>query len=185
MKVLDTNLFDVKLIKQFVFHDNRGLFMESFRDKEFEPRKWVQDNVSISKEGVIRGLHYQLVQPQAKLVTVMAGKILDVAVDIRKGSPTFGMYVDRVLEAESGEQLFIPEGFAHGFQALEDNTVVHYKCSDYYCFDGSRGIRFDDPAIGIKWWWLEGAVTTISEKDETYPLLCDAEKPIFNEFCRF
>lgn len=172
MKSMTTDLDGVLVIQQSVYHDIRGQFMESCRASDF-PVTFVQDNVSISKGGVIRGLHYQITRPQAKLVTVMNGAILDVAVDIRVGSPTFGRFITKLLVAGCSEQLFIPAGFAHGFQALYNETVVHYKCSDYYYEAGSRGIRYDDPDIRIPW---QMANPTVSAKDAEYPFLKDIGK---------
>jgi dTDP-4-dehydrorhamnose 3,5-epimerase len=177
MKFTNSGLDGVLIVQQEAFPDSRGHFMETCRASDF-PVTFVQDNMSVSKAGVIRGLHYQLVQPQAKLVTVMRGSILDVAVDIRKGSPTFGKFYLILLDSGHSRQLFIPTGFAHGFQALVDNTVVHYKCSDYYHGPSSRTIRFDDPAIGIPWKLLP---VIISDKDKDSPLLKDAEVPEYNK----
>lgn len=176
MEFIKTELDGVMVIQQEAFPDNRGHFMETFRASDFKTT-FVQDNMSVSKVGVIRGLHYQLGKPQAKLVTVMRGSILDVAVDIRKGSPTFGKFFPIVLISGYSKQLLIPVGFAHGFQALENNTVVHYKCSDYYYGAGARTIRYDDPAIGIPWNKLP---VIISDKDKDSPLLKDAEVFTYN-----
>jgi dTDP-4-dehydrorhamnose 3,5-epimerase len=149
--------------------------MEFYRNGEI-PSDFVQDNVSCSRQGVVRGLHYQLKCPQAKLVSVLNGSILDVAVDIRRSSPSFGKFVVRILTAENGFQLFIPVGFAHGFQALSENTVVHYKCSDFYRPDDAKGIAFDDAELGIPWHWSEGQ-TVVSKADRSNPSFGDAQLP--------
>jgi len=175
MKLCKTEIDGVLLVRRDIIRDNRGSFMEFYRNGEI-PSDFVQDNVSCSIQGVIRGLHYQLKCPQAKLVSVLSGSILDVAVDIRKSSPTFGKYVVRILTAENGFQLFIPTGFAHGFQALSDNVVVHYKCSDVYRPDDAKGIAFDDKDLGIPWHWSEGHAV-VSKADGNNPSLKDAQLP--------
>ena len=184
MKFTATRLPDVVLIEPAVFGDDRGWFMESFSQKRFAdglaalglplPRPFVQDNESQSAAGVLRGLHYQLPpHPQGKLVRVTQGAALDVAVDIRRGSPTFGQWVAEELSADNRRQLWIPEGFAHGFVALQDNTRFLYKTTDFYARDSERAIRWDDPALGII--WPAGLQPRLASKDAEAPLLADAE----------
>ena len=157
MKVIDTKIPDVKIIEPMVFEDDRGFFFESFNHKKFEKSigktlQFVQDNHSKSNKGVLRGLHYQLPpKAQAKLVRVVEGEIFDVAVDIRKSSPTFGKWVGEALSATSKKQLWIPEGFAHGFVTLSETAEFLYKTSDYYASNLERSIRWDDPQIAIDW----------------------------------
>lgn len=163
------------LVKPRIFEDDRGLFLESFREEWFAEQgkipKFVQDNLSQSKKGVVRGLHYQLPPfAQGKLITVSYGSIIDVAVDLRKHSQTFGQHVAVELNDQNRQMLWIPPGFAHGFSALEDNTVVQYKCTAYYHKESERGIRVDDPLLGIEW----GVDTPIlSEKDLQNPSFND------------
>ena len=157
MKVIDTKIPDVKIIEPMVFEDDRGFFFESFNHKKFEKSigktlQFVQDNHSKSNKGVLRGLHYQLPpKAQAKLVRVVEGEIFDVAVDIRKSSPTFGKWVGEALSATSKKQLWIPEGFAHGFVTLSETAEFLYKTSEYYASNLERSIRWDDPQIAIDW----------------------------------
>ena len=156
MKATPLPIPDVVLIEPTVFGDDRGFFFESFNQTEFEAavgRKplFVQDNHSRSVKGVLRGLHYQVRQPQGKLVRVVAGAVFDVAVDIRRSSPTFGRWVGEVLSAENKRQLWIPQGFAHGFVVLSDVAECLYKATDYYAPQHERCIIWDDPTIGIEW----------------------------------
>lgn len=155
MEFIPTAIEGVVRIRPTVFEDARGSFREQFRSDSFEKHgltsHFVQDNISTSSRGVLRGLHYQVVNPQIKLVTVLRGSVVDVAVDIRKGSPTFGKHVSVLLSDRNKEMLYIPAGFAHGFQAIEEDTVFHYKCSDYYNRDGERSLIWNDPRIGIIW----------------------------------
>ncbi len=154
MKVEDTDLPGVKLIHPRVFEDARGFFMETWhraRYREAGLPDFVQDNLSCSKKGVLRGLHFQHPHPQGKLVQVLAGEIFDVAVDIRQGSPTFARWVGVVLSSKNRRQLYIPEGFAHGFCVLSEEALVAYKCTDVYHPEADRGLRWDDPDIGIAW----------------------------------
>jgi len=184
MKFTTTRLPDVVIIEPAVFSDERGWFMESFSQKRFAdglaalglpmPRPFVQDNESMSARGVLRGLHYQLApHPQGKLVRVVQGAALDVAVDIRRGSPNFGQWVAVELTADNRRQMWIPEGFAHGFLALEDHTRFVYKTTDFYAKDCERAIRWDDPAIGIE--WPAGLLPRLAAKDAEAPLLAAAE----------
>lgn len=162
MKLVRTDIADVVIVEPAVFKDERGWFMESFNESRFRsalnemglpsPRPFVQDNHSVSSQGVLRGLHYQLPpHPQGKLVRVAKGAAFDVAVDIRKGSPTFGKWIGVELTADNHRQLWIPEGFAHGFMALEDDTHFLYKTTDYYAKDCERSIVWNDADIGIAW----------------------------------
>lgn len=179
MKAIDTAIPDVKIIEPTVFADDRGFFFESFNKAKFEAAigrsaGFVQDNHSRSGKGVLRGLHYQLPpHAQAKLVRVVAGEAYDVAVDIRKSSPTFGHWVGVLLSAENKRQLWIPEGFAHGFLTLSDHVEFLYKTTNYYEPESDRGILWDDPQIGIDWKVSEPL--TLSSKDQQQPLLADAE----------
>lgn len=155
MKVEPTSLPGVLVITPVVHSDARGSFRESWQRQRYAdaglPTDWVQDNVSRSRRGVLRGLHFQHPRPQGKLVTVLRGEILDVAVDVRAGSPTFGRFVAAELSSDNGRQLWIPEGFAHGFAVLSDEALVHYKVSQPYEPDGDRTIAWNDPDIRIEW----------------------------------
>ncbi|CAM3178980.1 dTDP-4-dehydrorhamnose 3,5-epimerase [Vibrio mytili] len=157
MKVIDTKIPDVKIIEPAVFGDERGFFMETWNQKRFEelvtgkPTKFVQDNHSKSKKGILRGLHYQTENTQGKLVRVVSGEVFDVAVDIRKGSTTFGQWVGEYLSVENKRQLWIPEGFAHGFYVISDEAEFVYKCTDYYNPSAEVSIRWDDSTIDAKW----------------------------------
>jgi dTDP-4-dehydrorhamnose 3,5-epimerase len=179
MKVTTNHISGLVVIEPKVFEDARGYFYESYNQKSFESvgitNHFVQDNQSKSNKGVLRGLHYQL-EPfaQAKLVRVISGSVYDVAVDIRKGSPTFGQWFGEVLSAENKKQMFIPRGFAHGFLVLEDNTEFFYKCDNFYSKEHDRGIKFDDPAIGINW-NFPIIDLILSDKDKNALLLKEAE----------
>lgn len=156
MKVIETDIEGVFILEPRVFGDSRGYFFESFSQKEFEEQVgkvvFVQDNESKSSYGVVRGLHYQLPPyTQAKLVRVVKGCVLDVAVDLRKASPTFGKHVSTELSEENKRQLFVPRGFAHGFAVLSEEAVFQYKCDNYYAPDYEGGVQFDDPVLGIDW----------------------------------
>jgi dTDP-4-dehydrorhamnose 3,5-epimerase len=172
MEFIPTAIEGVVRIRPLVFEDARGSFREQFRSDLFEKNglesQFVQDNVSISSRGVLRGLHYQIVCPQIKLVSVMRGSVVDVAVDLRRGSPTFGKHVSVLLSDRNKEMLYIPAGFAHGFQAMEDDTVFLYKCSDYYNRNNERALLWNDPQIGIKWPIEE---PRLSPKDLENPIL--------------
>jgi len=168
MKVTATSIPDVLLIEPRVFGDDRGFFFESFNKKSFEQATgvvsdFVQDNHSRSSKGVLRGLHYQMRQPQGKLVRVTQGEVLDVAVDLRKSSQTFGQWVGARLSAENKHQLWIPEGFAHGFIVLSETAEFLYKTTDYYAPEHERCIRWDDASLSIDWQY-EGS-PQVSEKD--------------------
>lgn len=155
MKVHTTELPGVLLIEPNVFGDARGFFMESWnRKRYFEAgltADFVQDNVSLSKHGILRGLHFQYPQPQGKLVQVLKGAVYDVAVDIRQGSPTFGRWFGAELSVDNHRQLFVPEGFAHGFCVLTDEALFAYKCTDFYNPETEKSLRWDDPDLAIDW----------------------------------
>ncbi len=179
MRFVPTVIPEVVIIEPKVFTDERGYFMESFRKDLFEENvrkiNFVQDNESKSTRGVLRGLHYQLPPfAQSKLVRVIKGKVLDVAVDIRKGSPTFGKYVAVELSEENKRELFIPRGFAHGFLVLSDEAIFAYKVDNYYAPEYDRSICFDDPTIGIEWNFPKDKIV-ISQKDKNASYLKDAE----------
>ncbi len=171
MKVTSARIPEVKIIEPKVYEDDRGYFLESFREEVLKEHgildSFVQDNISKSFKGTVRGLHYQLEKPQAKLVQCIKGEILDVAVDVRKSSKTFGNYVAVKLSEKNHRQVYIPEGFAHGFSVLSDNAIVHYKCTAYYDKDSERGIRWDDPLIRINW---DVSKPILSDKDRRQPL---------------
>lgn len=169
MKIIDTTIPDVKIIEPAVFGDDRGFFFESFNQKRFEeaighPVSFVQDNHSRSSRGVLRGLHYQLPPyAQGKLVRCVAGEVFDVAVDIRKSSPTFGQWVGVELSAENKRQLWIPEGFAHGFVTLSEHAEFLYKTTNYYAPDHERNIIWNDAELGID--WMLDSTPSLSGKD--------------------
>ena len=179
MKVSDTSIDGVKIIEPDVFGDSRGWFCEQYNAARYKAAgiaaDFVQDNESLSSKGVVRGLHWQAGDhAQAKLVRVIRGAVWDVAVDIRRGSPTFGQSVSCELTAENRRQFFIPRGFAHGFVVLEDNTLFSYKCDNLYCKASERGLKFDDPALGIPW-PRPGCDYLLSEKDTKHPALNNIE----------
>lgn len=179
MKIIDTALEGVKIIEPRIFGDDRGYFFESWNEKKFSEAgiacNWVQDNESKSRFGVLRGLHYQAAPyTQAKLVRVIQGAVLDVAVDIRKGSPTFGQHVAVELSSENKRQLFVPRGFAHGFAVLSDEVIFAYKCDNTYMPSHERGIAFDDPDLGINW-RVSVDKFILSAKDTVNPRLRDAQ----------
>lgn len=179
MIVTDTQIPDVKIIEPTVFTDDRGFFFESFNHKNFEKAigrelTFVQDNHSRSSKGVLRGLHYQRPpHAQGKLVRVVQGEVFDVAVDIRRSSPTFGQWVSETLSADNKKQLWIPEGFAHAFLTLSDTAEVVYKTTDYYSPTDDRSIRWDDPELAVAW---PGTISPlVSVKDAEAVLFADAE----------
>ncbi|MCW9718784.1 dTDP-4-dehydrorhamnose 3,5-epimerase [Avibacterium sp. 21-599] len=155
MKIIDTTIPDVKILEPQVFGDERGFFMETFRQQWFKEnvcnRTFVQENHSKSTKGVLRGLHYQIENAQGKLVRVISGAVFDVAVDLRKNSPTFGKWVGEILSTENKRQLWVPEGFAHGFYVLSDEAEFVYKCTDYYNPKDEHSLIWNDPTIGIEW----------------------------------
>ncbi len=167
MEFIKTKFEDVLIIKPKVFHDDRGYFFESFSEREFNEQglflNFVQDNISFSKKGTIRGLHYQVGESaQGKLCQVISGKVLDVAVDIRFGSPTFGEYVSVELSEENHNQIWIPPGFAHGFSVISETALFHYKCTSFYSKPDERAILFNDADLNIDW---KVDAANISEKD--------------------
>jgi len=180
LKFTPQSIADVVLIEPIVHGDNRGYFVETFRQDLFEKTigykvNFVQDNESRSTKGVLRGLHYQLPPyTQAKLVRVTEGSVLDVAVDIRKSSSTFGQHVAVKLTAENKHQLFVPQGFAHGFVVISDSAIFNYKVDNYYAPEHDRGIAFDDESLAIDW-QLPQAVLKLSDKDKSYPNLAKAK----------
>lgn len=172
MLIVSTHITDVLLVTPKVFKDSRGYFLESFNNNHL-PFSFVQDNQSYSEKNTIRGLHYQVVKPQGKLVRAIKGRILDVAVDIRKDSPTFKQYVAVELSSDNFKQLYVPEGFAHGFSVLSDEAEVLYKTTDYWYKEHERSLNFDDPDLNIDW-KLEG-LPILSNKDKDAVFLKDAE----------
>lgn len=170
MKVIETDIPDVKIIEPDVFGDERGFFMETWNQNTFEelvtgkPTQFVQDNHSKSKKGILRGLHYQTENTQGKLVRVVSGEVFDVAVDIRKDSLTFGKWVGVYLSAENKRQLWIPEGFAHGFYVTSDEAEFVYKCTDYYNPSAEVSIKWDDVILSINWPIIDNPI--LSSKDK-------------------
>lgn len=176
MRRIATALPDVCLIEPVVHGDHRGFFFESYRRDRFAEigitHHFVQDNHSRSRAGVLRGLHYQIGKPQAKLVRATHGRVFDVVVDVRRGSPTFGRWAGAELTTENRLMLFAPEGFAHGFLVLSDFAEFQYKCSDTYAPEEERGIQWDDPTLAIDW-PLAGLAPVLSDRDQAWPLLAD------------
>jgi len=178
MKIIQTEIPDVLIIEPRVFGDDRGFFYESYNKKQFEEAtgiksEFVQDNHSMSSKGVLRGLHYQMEQPQGKLVRVVAGEVFDVAVDIRRSSPSFGQWVGLHLSAENKRLLWVPEGFAHGFLVLSEKAEFLYKVTDYYAPQYERCIRWNDEELAIDWPLREGI--QVSEKDRDGVAFTQAE----------
>jgi len=178
MKATPLAIPDVILLEPRVFGDERGFFFESFNQAKFEAAigrhvAFLQDNHSRSAKNVLRGLHYQIRQPQGKLVRVVQGEVFDVAVDIRKSSPTFGQWVGETLSADNKRQMWVPEGFAHGFVVLSDSAEFLYKTTDYYAPEHERCIAWDDPVIGIQ--WPHVGVPALSAKDQQGKALAEAE----------
>ena len=178
MKSTDTFISDLKIIEPKVFGDDRGFFMESYNHKAFNDLigrevAFFQDNHSRSSKGVLRGLHYQIKQPQGKLVRVVKGSVFDVAVDIRRSSPTFGQWYGIELSEDNKRMLWVPEGFAHGFQVISESADVLYKASSFYAPEHERSILWSDPKIGIE--WPDAANALLSTKDEQGVLLQQAE----------
>ena len=169
LQIIETAIPGVLIVQPRVFEDPRGFFMETYRQNVLAEAgirdNFVQDNHSRSSRGVLRGLHYQLRKPQAKLCRVAQGEVLDIAVDIRVGSPTFGRWVSVLLSGENHKQLYIPKGFAHGFSVRSETADFLYKCSDYFDAADDRGVLWDDPAIGIEW---QTPSPILSEKDKRY-----------------
>jgi dTDP-4-dehydrorhamnose 3,5-epimerase len=182
VKITETALPGVLLLEPRVFGDDRGFFLETWSAARYRdagiPVDFVQTNHARSRRGVLRGLHFQLGRPQAKLVFAISGEILDVAVDVRRGSKTFGRWIGVNLSGENHCQLFVPAGFAHGYFVVSESADVCYLCSDVYWPDGDRGVRWDDPAIGIVW---PPGEKLLSAKDRALPLLADApDLPLYD-----
>lgn len=179
MNFIETRLPGVVIVEPEVFGDDRGFFMESWNARAFEaagiPGPWVQDNHSRSAKGVLRGLHYQVRQTQGKLVRVTAGAVFDVAVDLRRSSPTFGRWEGVELSAGNRRMLWVPPGFAHGFLTLTETADFQYKCTDYYAPEWERAILWNDPEIGIDWPLDEGETPSLSAKDAAGLVLRKAE----------
>jgi dTDP-4-dehydrorhamnose 3,5-epimerase len=178
VKVTRTEIPDVLLLEPQAISDERGFLLESWREEWFTsldlPARFVQDNHSHSVQGTLRGLHYQLERPQGKLVRVVSGKVYDVAVDLRRSSPTFGRWVGDLLSAQEHRQLWIPPGFAHGFYVLSPTADLLYKCTEYYVAPYDRTIRWDDPDLAINWPLQQGCSPRLSAKDASAPRLSDA-----------
>jgi dTDP-4-dehydrorhamnose 3,5-epimerase len=185
LQKLDTSLPGVWELQPKVFRDARGFFLETYHQQKFSelgiPDVFVQDNHSRSAKGTLRGLHYQLRHPQAKLCRVVDGEVLDVAVDVRLGSPTFGKWTSVVLSAEKQNLIFIPGGFAHGFVALTDTVQFLYKCSDFYDPSSEQGIIWNDPGLAISW---GVANPLVSEKDAKYPALAAMPKEFLPQYTK-
>jgi dTDP-4-dehydrorhamnose 3,5-epimerase len=179
MDFIPTRIPDVILIQPKIFHDERGIFFESYQKQYFAEVNislgFVQDNCSGSKQGVLRGLHYQVKQPQGKLVSVIVGEIFDVAVDIRRSSTTFGQWIGINLSSHDKHQLWIPPGFAHGFYVLSEWAEVLYKTTDYYAPQWERTILWNDPTLGIKWPLIGEGIPLLSSKDANGKILAEAE----------
>lgn len=178
MKIVATTIPDVLIIEPEVFADDRGFFYESFNERRFTEltgvaTKFVQDNHSKSTKNVLRGLHYQIRQPQGKLMRIIVGEVFDVAVDIRKASPTFGQWVGAILSADNRRQLWVPPGFAHGFVVTSESAELVYKTTDYWAQESERSILWNDPDIGIR--WPLDTAPRLSAKDRTSKLFADAE----------
>ncbi len=179
MEIIKTNIEGVVIIEPRIFEDERGYFFESFSQREFDekvrPIKFVQDNESKSSYGVLRGLHFQKGEhAQSKLVRVIKGAVLDVAVDIRKGSPTFGQYVAVELSEQNHRQFFVPRGFAHGFSVLTPEVVFQYKCDNFYCRESEGAIAWNDPELAIDW-HIPADKVLLSEKDKHHKCLVDSD----------
>lgn len=179
MEFIATAIPDVVVVQPKVFADDRGFFLESWERRKFAAggihADFVQDNHSRSRKWTLRGLHYQIHQPQGKLVRVVEGEVFDVAVDMRRSSPTYGRWVGTVLSGANRRMLWVPPGFAHGFLVLSDFADFLYKCTDFYHQSGERAVRWDDPRIGIEWPLPAGAAPVLSPKDAIAPRFADAE----------
>ena len=177
MNFIKTEIEGLYIIEPKLFGDNRGYFFESYNESEFKANglnyKFVQDNESKSKKGVLRGLHFQKTYPQAKLVRVLDGEVFDVAVDLRKDSKTYGKWVGVILSSENKRQFMIPRGFAHGFIVLSETATFTYKCDEFYHPEDEGGLMYNDPDIGVSW-PFDGEVI-LSEKDKRHPLLKDVK----------
>lgn len=171
MKLIKTSIPDVVIIEPQVFGDGRGFFMETFRasimDELTGGKPFVQDNHSKSSQGILRGLHYQIAHTQGKLVRVISGEVFDVAVDLRRSSPTYGEWIGAFLSAENKRQLWVPEGFAHGFYVTSESAEFIYKCTDYYAPEFDRSLKWDDQYLGIEWPLINGKKPILSDKDSS------------------
>lgn len=187
--ITKTPIKDVLIIEPQVYEDNRGYFMETYQERVFEeagiPSKFVQINESFSKKGVLRGLHYQSKNPQAKLVRAVQGRIFDVVVDLRTGSPTFGQYYSVILSEDNQQQLYIPEGFAHGFFVLSDVARVIYKCSTYYEMEHQKGIIWNDSEVDIPWPIHNEERVLLSLQDQSHPSLAELLENQQSEFIEY
>ena len=183
-KFIETTIPDLYVIEPKVFGDNRGYFMESYSKKDFDEAgltmTFVQDNESRSSKGVLRGLHFQTKHTQGKLVRCTEGEVWDVAVDLRKGSPTYGQWEGVYLSAENKRQFYVPEGFAHGFVVLSDTATFNYKCTDFYAPDYDGGIPWNDKDVNIQW-PIEGLDILLSEKDKNHKPLKEQDLPFVYE----
>ena len=183
MKIIETSIPDVKILEPKIFGDERGFFLETFREDWFKANvadvNFVQDNHSKSSHGILRGMHYQLEQEQGKLVRVVSGEVYDVAIDMRKSSPTFGQWFGTLLSAENKRQLWVPAGFAHGFYVTSEFAEFVYKCTDYYAPEFEHSVAYNDPALAIEWPFLPSDTTKemplLSAKDEAGTLFKDAQ----------
>ncbi|MGB3916167.1 dTDP-4-dehydrorhamnose 3,5-epimerase [Thiothrix litoralis] len=180
MKIIPTHIPDVLILEPQVFGDARGFFMETWNAKTFADAglnlNFVQDNHSRSRQGTLRGMHYQIKHPQGKLVRVTSGKVFDVAVDLRQSSPTFGQWAGAELSDEDHRMLWVPPGFAHGFYVMSESADFLYKCTDLYAPEYDRSLHWNDPSIGIEWPLVNGAAPTISAKDEAGKNWQEADK---------
>lgn len=179
MEIIPSRIPDVLELRPKVFGDERGFFMETWNANSFKEAgldfDFVQDNHSQSRQGTLRGLHYQIEQPQGKLVRVSQGTVYDVAVDLRKSSPTFGQWAGCTLTAESKNMFWVPPGFAHGFYVISETAEFQYKCTDFYAPAHDRTLAWDDPEIGIDWPLVGGAPPILSAKDQTGASFSDAD----------
>lgn len=178
MQVIKTALEGILIIQPNIYKDNRGYFSETFHELRYNEHginlKFVQDNISVSKKGTLRGLHYQVPpKAQGKLCQVIKGSVIDVSVDLRSNSPTFGKYIKVELSEDNHNQLYIPQGFAHGFVVLSSEAIFHYKCSDFYSKEHERAIRYDDPDLNIDW---EITDPIVSDKDKQAKFFKEIEK---------
>lgn len=179
MNYIKTAIPEVVLIEPKVYGDDRGFFMETWQERDFQENvadvSFVQDNHSKSSQGILRGLHYQIQNPQGKLVRVTQGSVFDVAVDMRKSSPTFGQWVGFELSEENHKMLWVPPGFAHGFYVNSNTAEFVYKCTDYYAPEHERSLLWNDPAIGIEWPLVNGQIPVLSDKDSHGSTFTDAD----------
>ena len=177
METMITNIAGVLLLKPDIFEDNRGFFLETYSEKKYFNEaidsKFVQDNFSHSQKNILRGLHYQINKPQGKLVRVTSGSVYDVALDIRRSSPTFGQHFSTILDDQHFNQLYMPPGIAHGFYVISDTADFEYKCTDYYYPEDEAGVLFNDPELDIKW---PNKNPDVSERDAAFPCLSKIPK---------